>query len=405
MAAWWDRTRKPESQERAEWIPAGENRFGVPVLDLVRITSQITSWSANPEAAKKAASWEDVASIYDVSLDCSPATPVPCALRYEVDPGLDDGWLFIPTTMDQKWVIAYRDRRISMIRSWSGVVPVVGQTRRDGNELVIDRIDIADGTFAKFGDPISTFDWMLRSHALGQAWPLPVDAQGAARLEAAPLDAFTLFGKMATYAATTWAPPQARPLRSMSDLLVAVRAGQVERVARLAAEGAFLDARGPVLGFTALHIAAIKGSVPLTRVLLARGANPNVLADRATSVLGTALVHGAPPDVMELLVASGADPHVPNADGFGLIHALAEVNRPHVLGWLQSLGLELEARNRHGNTPLHVAAGRGNVEAVEALLDAGADAGAKDRSGRTARDIAQAEGKRNVVAVLSKRCP
>ncbi len=403
MAAWWDRTRNAESQERAEWIPAHENRFGVPILDLVRITSQITSWSANPEAAKKAASWEESLSVRDVSLECTPMARIACALRYEADPGLDDGWLFIPTTMDQKWVIAYRDQRIWMIRSWSGVVPVVGKVRREGNELVIERIEIADGAFAKFGEPISTFDWMLRSHALGQRWPLPVDAQGAARLEAAPLEAFTLFGNVATYATTAWGPPRARPLRAMSDLLVAVRAGHVDRVARLAAEGALLDGRSPVLGFTALHIAAIQGSLPLARVLLARGANPNVLADRATSVLGTALVHGASRDVMELLVASGADPHVPNADGFGLVHAVAEVNRPQLLAWLQSLGLDLEARNRHGHTPLHVAAGRGNVEALVALLDAGADAAAKDPSGRTPADIAQAEGKTHVVEAMRRR--
>ena len=120
-------------------------------------------------------------------------------------------------------------------------------------------------------------------------------------------------------------------------------------------------------------------------------------------MLGTALVHKAPIDLMELLVAHGADPHVPNADGFGLLHALAEVNRPEALAWLLSLGLDLEARTKRGHTPLLIAAGRGNVEALESLLDAGADAEAKDPFGRTARDIAQAEEKRNILEALRGR--
>jgi hypothetical protein len=403
MARAWGPSQEAETKERAEWIPAHENRFGVPILDLIRVTSQITAWSGNPRAAEMALSWDDSTSVHDVSLDCPAAESVACELRYDADPGLTDGWLFVPTTMEQKWVIAYRDGRIAMIRSWSGVVPLAGQARREGNELVIERIDIADRAFATFGEAVTTFDWMLRAHALGQKWPLPVSPRGAQKLEAAPLEAFTLFGNVAAYAATTWGPPRARPIRSISDLLIAVRSERLDRVAELAAAGAFLDGRGPVLGFTPLHIAAVKGSLPLTRVLLAHGANPNVLADRAASVLGTALVHNAPFDLMELLVAHGADPHVPNTEGFGLIHALAEVNRPEPLLWLLSLGLDLEARTRRGHTPLHIAAGRGNVEAIEALLDAGADANATDRSGRTAREVARAEGKTNAVEALSAR--
>ena len=402
MAKGSERPQEPE-KENAVWIPARENRFRVPILDLIRVTGQFTAWSGNPRAAEMAVSWDDSASVRDVPLDCAFVESVACELRYDADPGLADGWLFVPTGMNQKWAIAYRDGRIAMIRSWSGVVPLSARARLEGAELVIDYIDIADRSFAAFGDPVSTFDWMLRAHALGQKLPLPVSRRGARTLEAAPLEVFTRFGNVAAYAATSWSPPRAGPIRSMSDLLVAVRSERLDRVVQLATAGASLDARSPVLGLTPLHIAAVKGSLPLTRVLLGRGANPNVLADRDASVLGTALVHKAPLALMELLVANGADPHVPNADGCGLIHALAEVNRPEALGWLLSLRLDLEARTKHGHTPLHIAAGRGNVEALEALLDAGADAKAKDPSGRMARDIARAEGKWNVLEALAQR--
>jgi ankyrin repeat protein len=72
----------------------------------------------------------------------------------------------------------------------------------------------------------------------------------------------------------------------------------------------------------------MKGNVALTKQLLALGADPSVLADRNASVLITALVHGASEELMKLLHARGADPGVPNSDGFGALHALAELRDP-----------------------------------------------------------------------------
>jgi cytohesin len=147
----------------------------------------------------------------------------------------------------------------------------------------------------------------------------------------------------------------------------------------------------------------MKGNVALTKQLLALGADPSVLADRNASVLITALVHGASEELMKLLHARGADPGVPNSDGFGALHALAEVNRPEPLTWLLSLGVDLEARTKNGHTPLHIAAALGHVEALEALLDAGADIGALTPSGQTARDIAKEEGKANTFGAIERR--
>lgn len=110
------------------------------------------------------------------------------------------------------------------------------------------------------------------------------------------------------------------------------------------------------------------------------------------------------------MVARAADRHdllakhgavvTPNADGFGLLHAIAETDHAEYLEWALARGQDLEARTKHGHTPLQVAAGLGHLAALRALLAAGADRAAKDPQGRTARDIAVAENKPAAVAAL-----
>jgi hypothetical protein len=403
--AWWSRWfgRKPRERApgpSASWIPADQNRFGVPVLDLISITGNLISTSRNQDEAAMAVSWSGKL-VADLALACTAVRTVSCELRYAADPGLADGWLYIPPAMEQKWAIAFRDGAIHLIRSWSGAVSAVGRARRDGGELVVEQVELADTALQTFGDPLATFDWVVRAHALGQRVPLPVDRDGAAMLEGTPLAVFSIFGPVAACAATSWSPPPPdRPLRAISDVVTAVRTEQEARVRALAAGGAALDTRSPVGGFTALHVAVIKGSVSLVRTLLELGADPNALADRRDSALITAVVHRAPLEVLDLLASRGADPAIANLDEFGMIHAIAETDRVEYLPWALQHGLDLEMRTRHGNTPLHIAAALGHVAALRALLDAGADRMAKEPGGRTARDIAQAENKQVSLEVL-----
>jgi hypothetical protein len=408
--SWWSRLSggkqqpEPERREgpRAQWVPADQNRFGIPVLDLIAVTGSLLSASKDPKNAATAMSWPS-RLVADLDLPMTSAVSLPCELRYPAERDLPEGWLYVPSKMEEKWAIAHRDGAIHLIRSWTGAVGAVGRLRRDGDDVVVERVELSDDTLRMFGDPIETFDWIVRAHALGQEVPLPVAEDAARMLEATPLAVFSLFGHVATCAATRWSPPPPpRPLRSTGDVVTAVRVEDEPRIRALAAGGASLDARSPVLGYTALHVAVVKGSVPLTRLLLELGANPNTLGDRDACAQITAVVHRAPLEVLELLAKHGAIA-TPNADGFGLLHAIAETDHPEYLAWGLARGLDLEARTRHGHTPLHIAAALGHVSALRALLGAGADRAAKDPEGKTARDIATAENKPASVEALDAR--
>ncbi|HEY6177935.1 MAG TPA: ankyrin repeat domain-containing protein [Kofleriaceae bacterium] len=386
-------------EPRAKWLPADQNRFGVPVLDLIAVTGKLISTSTDPQRAAMAVSWTSK-FVADLAPEFASAESLACELRYPAERDLPDGWLFAPSQMEQKWAIAYRDEAIYLMRSWTGVVSAVGRARRDGDEIVVERVERVDDTLSMLGDSIEIFDWILRAHALGQQVPLPIAGDAVPMLEAEPLRAFSLFGHIATCAATSWSPPPPpRALRSTSDVVTAVRNEDEARVRALVAGGASLDARSAVAGYTALHVAAIRGSVAMTQLLLELGANPNVLADRGMCVLITAVAHRAPMEMLELLAKRSAVA-TPNAEGFGLLHAIAETDHAEYLAWGLARGLDLEGRTRHGHTPLHVAAALGHVAALRALLAAGADREAKDPHGRTARDIAIAENKPASVSEL-----
>jgi hypothetical protein len=393
------------TSDPAKWLPADALPFGVPVLDLIRVTGEITSFSKDPKEAQMSLSW-DAKTVDNLRTIGEPRERFSCDLRYQADEDLPDGWLFTPSQMEQKWVIGYRRQQIVLVRSWTGDVTAVADTRREGNELVVYSLQVKDESLSVFGDTIETFDWTLRSHALGQILPLPVSEDAAKLLESVPLSVFSYFGNVAKCAATTWEPLKwsaARPvppLRATSALVTAVNMLEHRTIARLAAAGCSLNARGHVGGYTALHVAAIKKSLPLVKQLLELGADPNILADKSASVLITALVHKCPLEMLELLATDGADPSICNKDGFGALHALAEVDYPEPLGWLLSKGLDIEQRTGNGHTPLQIAAALGHIAALNALLKAGADPSAKAASGETARDIAVSEGKKESLAAL-----
>jgi len=67
-------------------------------------------------------------------------------------------------------------------------------------------------------------------------------------------------------------------------------------------------------GQTPLHLAADKGSLECTKLLLEAGANPNVCDESGISILQTAVVGGSV-GVINLLLEAGADPDTKDEDG------------------------------------------------------------------------------------------
>jgi ankyrin repeat protein len=155
------------------------------------------------------------------------------------------------------------------------------------------------------------------------------------------------------------------------DIFEASSLGRVERLRQmLAAQPGLATAFSPD-GFTALHYPAFFGgpdAAESARVLLEAGADPSA---RSTNDFWVLPLHsaasGAHPEIVELLLAAGADPDAPQ---------------------------------RHGWTPLHAAAQNGDPRSLDALIAAGADVTVRNEDGHSAADLARSAGHDELVARL-----
>lgn len=153
----------------------------------------------------------------------------------------------------------------------------------------------------------------------------------------------------------------------------AAERGDLEAVRTLLRQGADVNTAQSD-GMTALHWAASNNDVEIVSTLLYAGATV-----RATTRLGgyTPLHlagRGGHAEVARLILERGADPDVFTATGVTAMHFAADADAAGVIRELAAHGGDVDARDSFAErTPLMFAAVRGADAAVRALLEAGAD--------------------------------
>ncbi len=144
--------------------------------------------------------------------------------------------------------------------------------------------------------------------------------------------------------------------------------------------------------------------LPLIKKLLDNGANPNAVINSTPRarmregspriVYSTALMRAAfsgDVELVTLLLAHGADPHIASSDretplmaacGTGFINGYHRQRTPaerlELVKLLIDLGEDVNAADSYGITPLMVAANLGDIHIVQYLIDKGADLTAHD---------------------------
>jgi ankyrin repeat protein len=222
----------------------------------------------------------------------------------------------------------------------------------------------------------------------------------------------------------------------VSALVLAAHSGQ-GRVAELLVErGA--DVHSADAGYTALHGAVLRGDRDLVRSLLARGADPSARLTRGTPsryyskdyAFNESLVGATPlwlaaryaePEIMQALVAAGADPRVTAPDGSTMLTIVPTKGlgtfrvgdrRERYQGQADvaakgdgedeaitldtarlalALGADINAADRAGDTALHLAASLGLTSVVRLLVERGARLETRNRRGQTALGAALAQ--------------
>jgi ankyrin repeat protein len=124
-------------------------------------------------------------------------------------------------------------------------------------------------------------------------------------------------------------------------------------------------------GFTALHFAAFWGGVPVTRLLLARGAE--VDAPGRGWMTGTPLHSAASnrnADVVAVLLEAGADPDARQSGGWTALHGAAHNGDARTAGLLLDAGADPAARNDDGRSVLELAEEGGDGATIERVREA-----------------------------------
>ena len=203
-------------------------------------------------------------------------------------------------------------------------------------------------------------------------------------------------------------------MSTAEDLIAAVKAGDVGRVATLVGERPDLVAARDADGVSALMLSRYRSNRALTDALL--GADPELdvfeaaalgyldrlrarldddpAAVAAVSADGYTALHFAAffakPEAARTLIEAGAPVDVVAANEMRVqpLHSAAAGHNVEVCRLLLAAGAEVDARQAGGFTPLHAAAQNGDPEMVELFLSAGADPGLQTDEGRTAADLA-----------------
>lgn len=354
-----------DGDEPLRWIPADDNPFSVPLLDVRPITTRMIAASSNPVMAQNAASYggELGASFADDQPACQ--REVQTTLTLPAPEALVDGAAFTPSAMEDKWALFIYGGELLVVRSWQRKVFLRAALRIENRHLLIG--PLRGCLMDESESPEHTtraLEFLLRTHALRQPWPAPIADGATATDRELALACFSSFGRNAQFAARQ-APkggPPPRPLR--------VR--------------------------TRLHLAALQDDDAALEAALRDGV-PVDLRDGD----GNAAVHyAATVSVLERLLAAGADPALPGEAATTPLMLAAQRRKPELVSRLLAAGAPADGVDGRGFSALHRAAEMGEVEIARALLASGADPARASSTGHTPRALAELRGEASVLALF-----
>jgi ankyrin repeat protein len=152
-------------------------------------------------------------------------------------------------------------------------------------------------------------------------------------------------------------------------------------------------------GLTALHVAALEGSLKTCKLLLKAEADPRIKGANGCTPLAFATFyrHG---EIARLLVDAGADVNAETENGSTALHMACQNGDHDLAQYLLNKNANVQTNSMNGVTPLHLAAGAGHAQIVMLLLHAGAQLLVKDKNGLNPFHYAAAGGHPSVIETL-----
>ena len=191
--------------------------------------------------------------------------------------------------------------------------------------------------------------------------------------------------------------------QGVTPLMVCTKFGKLEALKYLLDKGADKSLRTIPGKVPLLSIASAAGSIAAVEMLLSHGCN----IDARDSEGDTPLRHAARfgnTEVVEYLLAKGADPLLRNTSDLGLLHLAALSDNVLTIKAVLSKNLDINAMCTDlGITPLLFCLTQGKLEAANYLLAEGADENLKSKDGWTVLSAAAMSGNVAAIEMLLKR--
>ncbi len=353
------------------WVEVSDSPWGIRIIDIRPIALGVTSASKDPQCATNAVSFSQDDGLGFVGETPAVSRTIEVSLEYVTDGDLADGVLFTPRVMEHKWAMFFHKGQIICVRSWLRQVFVVADTRQDGDRLRVT--GICGAFWSEDEDPQHTaaiFDYLIRSHALGEQCPAPLPEGLESDPQSAAMWCFSMFGNLAQFAASEQPvlPPTSQPLRSSSLLHIAVTRGDLGTVDQELAKGVPIDLLAGD-GLPPMHWALAQEGAEMLRQLLRRGASVDQRSDQGATPLMTATQSGDTGDI-KFLLQEGAEVDACDDRDFTSLHRAAEMGHLEVARVLLEFGADC-SRESAGQSPLSLARSKGHEPIVELFEEFG----------------------------------
>jgi cytohesin len=184
-----------------------------------------------------------------------------------------------------------------------------------------------------------------------------------------------------------------------ADIFEAAKEGNLAAVEALLKKNPGLASKKHAHGLTPLFVAAANGHKDVVELLLASGADANARDSNGATPLQSAALSGHA-DVVGLLLAKGAVADAKTKDGTTPLCNAAEKGHKDVVELLLSKGADANAKDNNDFTPLHCAVDSGHADVVGLLLARGADPNHRARTCWTPLHYAALSGHADVVGLL-----